>query len=315
MAQQRVIDLGGHLIGFESDHDETVEQLGWFFGGGSDKAVPTDLEVFVGASVAVDSDDCLPDRHDGPIEQWHHADELKLRHEVGTRARITDTRFDIESVAGVEESWRALRHLLFSGLAWWLERRNIVLVHGAMIARGPDAALVLGDTGSGKSTAAVAALSAGWELCSDDLVLARLDGASVSVFGLPKRASVDVDFGRRLGLPLDDVPNDERRRVMLPDTTLTSGWRRLSLLLIVAHHDGVGAIEHVEHAAALSAVFRSYVESDQPSVVRRQLGCMSSMAAAPAYRLLHTAEHNERLARAAELLDAAWHQVQTGTAQ
>jgi hypothetical protein len=315
MPPLRIVDLGDHRIGYDSDHDETLVQLDWFFGSRSEGVGSPDLDVHVEESVVVSPDDFPPDRHDGPIEQWHRAEELVLRHELGPCARITDTTFDITSVAHVEQSWRALRHLLFSGLAWWLERRNVVLVHGAMIARGPDAILVLGDTGSGKSTAALAAFAAGWELCSDDLVLARADEPSVSLFGLPKRATVDRDLVRQLDLPLDEVPNDERRRVMLPNSTLAGGWRRLSLVLIVGHHDGAGAAERIEHSDALDAVFRSYVEADQPATVRRQLHCLSIMAGTPALRLLHAAEHGDRLARAAELLEVAWHQARTESRQ
>jgi hypothetical protein len=315
MPPQRIVDLGGHRIGYDSDHDETLVQLDWFFGSGSEGVGPPELRVHVGESVVMSPHGFPPDRQDGPIEQWHRAADLVMRHELGPRARITDTHFDITSVGHVEESWRALRHLLFSGLAWWLERRNVVLVHGAMIARGPDAVLILGDTGSGKSTAALAALTAGWELCSDDLVLARTEGSSVSLFGLPKRVSVERELARSLGLPLDEVPNDERRRVMLPNSTLAGGWRRLSLVLIVGHHDGAGAAERIEHSDALDAVFRSYVEADQPVAVRRQLRCLSMMAGTPALRLLHAAEHGDRLARAAELLEVAWHQARTESRQ
>jgi hypothetical protein len=184
-----------------------------------------------------------------------------------------------------------------------------------MIARGQEAALVLGDTGSGKSTAATAALSAGWDLCSDDLVLARAHGPSVSLFGLPKRAAVEGELVRQLGLPIEEFHNDERGRAMLPDSAIATGWRRLRLLLIVGHDDGVGTIERVNHSEALEAVFASYLESDQPDVVRRQLRCLSNMAGAPTFRLLHSAERSERLARAAHLLETAWHQSAAVNAQ
>lgn len=67
----------------------------------------------------------------------------------------------------------ALAAPLRTPLAMILERRGVYLVHGAAMGRSDGAVLVTGYGGSGKSTAALACLSAGMPILGDDYVAIR----------------------------------------------------------------------------------------------------------------------------------------------
>ena len=116
----------------------------------------------------------------GPTTRWIDDLELVVHHDLGAVARVDDASLTIGCAPDLDDRSRAIRQLLFSALSWWFERQGRLLLHGAMIARGTDAALILGDTGAGKSTAAYAGLRAGWDLCSDDLVVVDASGSSLT---------------------------------------------------------------------------------------------------------------------------------------
>jgi hypothetical protein len=58
-------------------------------------------------------------------------------------------------------------------LHWWLRRRGVQFLHAGAVAMGETGLLLAGKGGSGKSTAAVACLLAGFDFLGDDYVLAR----------------------------------------------------------------------------------------------------------------------------------------------
>ncbi len=53
-------------------------------------------------------------------------------------------------------------------LSWWLETRRATLVHGAAVGTSTGAALLAGAAGAGKSTTALACLTAGLDYLADD---------------------------------------------------------------------------------------------------------------------------------------------------
>ena len=238
----------------------------------------------------------------GPTRRWEIGATLTVHHDLGAVAFVTDDELDIAVPPEVGDSWRAIRHLLFSGLSWWFERRDHVLLHGAMIARGGEGALILGATGRGKSTAAFAAWRSGWDLCSDDLVIVGLREGRLHGFGIPKRPSIEMAIAEGI----EHSCEDERARVMLDGDALTTGWKSLHSLVVVDHHDGGGTMEPLGHADALGAVLAACLEAERPDAVARQLRTLVAVAGLPAFELLHAADRTARVQRAAELIDEMW---------
>jgi hypothetical protein len=65
---------------------------------------------------------------------------------------------------------------LRAALHWWMEAYGCRLVHAAAVGYGRDAVLLAGKGGSGKSTAALAALTGGWHYLGDDYCLVAAQG-------------------------------------------------------------------------------------------------------------------------------------------
>ncbi len=67
------------------------------------------------------------------------------------------------------------------GLGLLLNRLGIVCVHGSVVLVGGRAIALLGDSGTGKSTAAAALVASGGTLISDDIAALRLEGEKFTV--------------------------------------------------------------------------------------------------------------------------------------
>ncbi len=305
------VTLADSVISLEADTAEDIDALLRFFG----KLPPTnrraDLEITirgrssqrVGTVATVD----VPPVRQGPTVRWIEDLKLTVGHDLGAIARVDDASLTIECPPTLDDRGRAIRQLLFSALSWWFERQGRLLLHGAMIARGTEAALIVGETGAGKSTVAYAALRAGWDLCSDDLVIVDASGESPRGAGIPKPLSID----RALADPRADgayepLRGDDRNRVWLDDRTLATGWRTLRMILGVGHDPGAGALVPMLHDDSMDLVFGASLESERPSVVVRHLKTFVTLAGLPSYELLHATNETIRLARAAELVDQAW---------
>ena len=182
-----------------------------------------------------------------------------------------------------------------------------------MIARETNAALILGETGAGKSTAAYAGLRAGWDLCSDDLVVVDASGPSIRSAGIPKALSIDSALAdTSTGRAHEPLPGDDRNRVWLADEDMGTGWRQLQMILGVGHDEGSGALRPMPHEDTMDLVFGASLESERPTVVVRRLQAFATLAGLPSYELLHSADPTVRLARAAQMIDEAWELVGDG---
>ncbi len=82
-----------------------------------------------------------------------------------------------------------LLNLLRASLAWRLPSRGGALVHAAGIVLDGRAFLLVGAAGSGKSTFAALAESAGARILSDDLVLIDGAGGTIEALGAPTRST------------------------------------------------------------------------------------------------------------------------------
>jgi hypothetical protein len=84
--------------------------------------------------------------------------------------------------------------LMFS---WIANGFGAEIIHGAAITRGGKSLLLSGGSGSGKSTLALLAMSAGFNLLSDDCILVH----ESDMFAVYSRVKVERNQGDLLGLP------------------------------------------------------------------------------------------------------------------
>ena len=87
----------------------------------------------------------------------------------------------------LRQGWQGTttRPLLTLTLMELLKRRSLFPVHAAAACSGDEAVLFAAESGSGKSTAALALLLAGWRLLGDDLLFLREEGAELRVLAFP----------------------------------------------------------------------------------------------------------------------------------
>lgn len=92
-------------------------------------------------------------------------------------------------------------------LHWWSAVRGQQLVHGAAIGTEDGAVLLTGKGGSGKSTTALGALSAGLFYLGDDYVLCSLAADPACVFSIFNSAKIDHHTRQLLALSTDHLIN------------------------------------------------------------------------------------------------------------
>lgn len=301
----RTIDLAGTCVELWAETPELERYLEWHFGALPDVVGPVDLRVEL-CSVGRPRPSGPPDMIDGPISRWIGEGDLVLWHEQDVGAQLVDGVLVVGGDAAAGAMWRAVRQLLFSALSWFLDRRGALVLHAAMVGRDGEGLVLLGASGSGKSTAAAAGLLAGWELLSDDLVVVRAGTDVPDAFGIPKRVTVGRQVAERIARSLPELPADDRDRQMLPETVLTTGWRPVRALVRVGHHRSDGEVRALSLAESLADLVPSFLEAERPESLRRQLPLLSALASRPGFLLAHAADPDDRLDRAAALLEEIW---------
>lgn len=83
-----------------------------------------------------------------------------------------------------------LDRLLVGSLALLLRQWSIFAVHGFAAARNGQAALLVGQSGSGKTTAGLALVRTGWRFLANDLCLLREMDRKLQVLSCPERVHV-----------------------------------------------------------------------------------------------------------------------------
>ena len=95
--------------------------------------------------------------------------------------------------------------------------------------------VVLGDSGQGKSTLALAALASGWRLLGDDLVVVRNGPIGPEVAGIRRRVAVPGELGPQVEARGRPLAGDHRGRWELPLDTLSRGWFPVAGVMVVGH--------------------------------------------------------------------------------
>jgi hypothetical protein len=142
-------------------------------------------------------------------------------------------------------------------MALWLEQRGVLALHGAALARGSEAAIFLGDSGTGKSTLAAAALKAGWTVLSEDLVAVEVAGDAVTVRpSIPAIRLWPETIRQILGLDVESLqrvdPRFDKRWVPIPMDNEVP-FARLTRIYELNRTDGVAEVR-IEPRRASEAI-------------------------------------------------------------
>ena len=241
---------------------------------------------------------------EGPYgDHWFQGSPKYFHHHWGLDVEITKRSITMGGPAEGYRRWVSVRNAMLFVLAHLYLDQGRFLVHGAAIHRRGETYLVLGESGAGKSTLAFAAARSGWDLLGDDMIV--VDGApgGFSARGVPRVPSIpgDVVGASHEGLPR--LPEDDRARVELESVELYPNPARVSGVVICGHDTGPGMLEAHSGPDAMESLISSFVLSEYPEALRRWFATAAGLSRLPVVRILHCADPDDRVRRAAELLD------------
>ena len=189
--------------------------------------------------------------------------------------------------------WTATRPLLTLTLMELLKRRSLFPVHAAAACRNGAAVLIAAESGSGKSTTALALLLGGWRLLGDDLLFLREDGPDLRALGFPD----EIDASAETIALLPELAPPERwptlagypKRQLQPllvrdDAVALEAAPRLVLVPHVADQPG-HALEPLGPDELLRELVPNVLLTDT-ALAQRQLDLLARLGrSAPAFRL------------------------------
>jgi hypothetical protein len=164
----------------------------------------------------------------------------------------------------------------------WLQTRGVVTLHAAAVACEGRAALIVGDSGSGKSTAALACAAAGFGFLGDDQVAVSGGEARVVVHSLFASARVDttvVRLERSVPHTVHPAPNEAGKALVLLSDPATTVLRSAALAAIIVASVAPAAESALERAGAKDAL-RAMIPSTLLGVVLDRPAVLQSSARA-----------------------------------
>jgi hypothetical protein len=237
------------------------------------------------------------------LELWRpDAGELTLRSANGLSARVSAHEI---AVAGDAPSLaREFRYVAMIALTHVLASRGRHVLHGGAVVCDDRALLVLGGSGTGKSTLVLGALRSGWTALTDDLVAVHRGSDTVLAVGLPRPISVPRDVVFDEFAEGAEVPDDARNRVELPGATLTLSSHPIGGVILVSRGDAAEArVEPVAAHDALRAILGASTSIANPQLVREVFSIAAAVARLPAWSLQHGSDPSSRLHQASLRLE------------
>jgi hypothetical protein len=193
---------------------------------------------------------------------------------------------------------------LAMALTWLLAPHGRFVLHGAAVARGDRGILLLGHTGAGKSTAAAAALDAGWRLLGDDQVVVDASEHRLDVYGFHRAPAVPLELGASWATR-GTVLDDPRARVELPRDVLATGKATIEAVVLLAHDGGDGALRPASAHAVLPLLLQSFAATVDASRRVAFFPVAARLTRLPKWELAHARDARVRRTRAATLLERA----------
>jgi hypothetical protein len=241
-----------------------------------------------------------PDADHPDLRVWYDGDVLYLETVPLTLvARVAPQRADIGGVG----DQRDLRGLLHPVITHMLGHVDIFVVHAAAVRRGGKGVLVVGETGQGKSTMALAALEHGWGVLADDLVGLEQRGG-VYIRGVPKPMALPGDLDAVVLSEAASMPWDGRNRRHFPAARLDASVVPLRAVVLVGHADTPrGKVEECDNDRLVSILMESFASVGDVPLMRAFFPVAAAAARVPAYRVGLGRDPDVRLSDAARMLD------------
>lgn len=292
-------------IRLEATSEQLRTYLTWMFGRSdvTERASPPDLRFVAGEPLR--SDRQVEARASSVVRVWQQEHITWCQHRSGQLARVENGRLALgpAPIGDHDEGWQSTRQLAAEALAAWFGRRHRSLVHAALVSTGERSLIVLGPTGSGKSTVVASGLVAGWAAHADDLVVVRSDGSSLDAWGVPKVPAFDSAAIDALGIASTPSVGDRRGRSTVSQDVFTDGRTHPFAVVELAHGDGPTRIEQLDHDVMVPIITRSIFECHHAGRLAAHIATIARLAALPAFRLAIGIDPRRRMAEVATALD------------
>lgn len=243
--------------------------------------------------------------HDGYA--WQSGSEFVFQHDSGLIATADASTIEIGGRAD-DLRW-PFRRLFHPALTHVLAHRHRFVLHAAAVGDERGALLVLGGTGRGKSTTAMAALAAGWQVLGDDLVILAPHGIDdCDVMGVPRPMGVPRDVLASTDDVIDDgiYDGDPRERVQLSPNLLSSATSRIRGVVVSDHATTEhGSLERMPSETALGEMLTAFTATRNAPLRAAFFSHASALSRLPCWRLRLAGESTVRLREAVELLAGA----------
>lgn len=209
--------------------------------------------------------------------------------------RFGQLRIDLD--AGTSIGWllpeavsshAAFEDLVAISLSPHLRRRGRFLVHAFAAERDGRAVLLVGPIGSGKTTAGVTLLAAGWRLLANDSPIIARGG---EVLSYPGPLAVTRDTAMRVRLPIDPCRGAIGEKLLIdPDTIWPGIWAERAavgavVLISVGDHED-HRLESISALEALRCLLPHSIEQWDRETIPEHLAVLRELVeTAPAWRL------------------------------
>jgi len=244
--------------------------------------------------------DRTPDEVYEPIRLWRAGDELFIDSGGLLRAFVTPSHVVVGGVMGDGVLGALLlRRIVHHVVAHVLSVSGRLVAHGAAIGRNGQGILMLGVSGSGKSSSSYLASLAGWSLLSDDLVVVARGTSGLELIGVHRAIAVPPDV---IVAEAADIEHDlrDRRR---PDVVLDANPHRLAAVVLVGHGGEQGTIERVTGLTVANAFIGSTPAAGNTDVAAEALRTAAALATFPCFRLLLPDTARARLDETGDLFE------------
>lgn len=174
--------------------------------------------------------------------------------------------------------------ITFTALAPMLRRRGYFLLHAFGVTKNGRAALLVGASGSGKTTSGLSLVLNGWEMLSNDVV--ALQARPGGIFALPVPDMVSLrpftfhllpEIAPRLGIPPATEP------ISIPAGALTNGsWAEAALVTAVyfptLNYEATSAAIPLSRAVCLARLMEQSIDQWDTAVLADHMHALQTLS-------------------------------------
>lgn len=297
------VDVAGLALRIEADDERDLALVERIVGTRPARGVPDALLRLGSTSPPIP--DTTPD-FEGPYgDHWDDGSRHVFRHHWGLAAVVDADTAVLGGPAAGHRRWVTVRNSMLFVLARLFFERGRFVLHGAAIRRGDTTLLVIGESGTGKSTLTFVASRAGWRVLADDMVVVDPRDEPVTVRGIPRVPSIPGEVARATGTSGEQLPDDDRDRVELVGFELDTREAPVSGVLVCDHSEDRGSVEPIGMVRTVESLVPAFVLSALEGPVRRWFPTAMAMGRGRCIELRHPRDVGARVEGAAQLLDEA----------